>query len=91
MRFYEIDTTLRVALGDADREFEARLRYIGGPFQADIQSVEILWPDGQWLEAPWLLDVFENNDALYDALRDHTTGRLMEERRAAAALRSEPV
>lgn len=81
------DCVLRLQLGPAEREFDARITYQGGRFQADIERIEVrcgLF----WLAVPGLLELVEDCDLLFDSLRDHAAGRLEDARTVALALRS---
>ncbi len=67
---YECELGLR--LGPVDVEFDARITYQAGRWQADVESIELL-DDTTWVSVPVLIDLLEECPALYDALRHHAT------------------
>lgn len=74
MARHVFECVLRLRLGPADREFDARITYQGGPFQADIETVEVRTGEG-WIRVPDVVDLIADSAALFDALRDHASGR----------------
>ncbi|MGF7175865.1 hypothetical protein [Azospirillum doebereinerae] len=79
------EAVLRLQLGPVDRDFEARITYQGGPFQADIETIEVQTEQG-WIPVPWLIDLVEDCPALFDALRAHACGRVADARCVARRL-----
>lgn len=69
-RRVEFDTVLTVCIGAAEREWDARVIYWAGPWQAEIERIEIC-EAGTWIGAPWLMDLIGDSAPLFDALRAH--------------------
>lgn len=70
MARHVFEAVLCLRLGPVEREFDARITYRGGPFQADIERVEVRTPEG-WIPVPNVRDLIEDSPALFDALRAH--------------------
>lgn len=87
MARFVFDCVLRLVLGPADREFEARITYQGGRWQADVEAVEVLISGGGWMPCPDLRQLVQDDPDLCDALRDHACGVMIAARADAAALR----
>lgn len=87
MRMFTYATLLRVSLGGVDYECEVRIRYIGGPFQADLQAIEVRQPSGAWVPDPGLLAHYDRCPVLLDRLREHTGNVLIDERLRQARAR----
>lgn len=83
---YVYDCVLRLQLGPAEREFDARITYQGGPLQADIERIEVR-RGGVWIAVPQLEDLLEECAVLFDTLRAHAAGRREGARSVALALR----
>ncbi|WP_448208467.1 hypothetical protein [Azospirillum sp. sgz302134] len=78
----EYDTVLRLRLGPAEREYNARIQFRGGRWEANIDRLEIC-VSGEWISAPWALDLIEDSAPLFDELRAHAVGRLADARETA--------
>ncbi len=78
----QYDTVLALRLGPAEREFDARIWYRGGRWEAAIDRIEIQVA-GQWIAAPWAFDLIEDSAPLYDELRAYAVGRLADARATA--------
>ncbi|MBB3267602.1 hypothetical protein FHW79_005263 [Azospirillum sp. OGB3] len=78
----EYDTVLTLALGSAERQYDARIQYRGGRWEANIDRVEIRVGD-EWVTAPWALPLLEDSGSLYDDLRAYAVGRLADAREMA--------
>lgn len=78
----EYDTVLTFALGPAEREYDARIQYRGGRWEASIDRVEIRMGD-EWVAVPWVLPLLEDSAPLYDELRAYAVGRLADAREIA--------
>ena len=78
----EYDTVLTIALGPAEREYDARIQYRGRRWEANIDRVEIRMA-GEWIAVPWVLDLIEDSAPLYDELRAYAVGRLADARETA--------
>nr|WP_247897048.1 hypothetical protein [Azospirillum argentinense] len=73
---------LTLALGPAERQYDARIQYRGGRWEANIDRVEIRMAD-EWVAVPWALELLEDSGSLYDELRAHVVGRLADAREMA--------
>ncbi|GAA4258979.1 hypothetical protein GBZ26_03935 [Azospirillum formosense] len=78
----EYDTVLTLALGSAERQYDARIQYRGGRWEASIDRVEIRMGD-EWVAVPWVLPLLEDSGSLYDELRAYAVGRLTDAREIA--------
>lgn len=78
----EYDTVLTLALGPAERQYDARIQYRGGRWEAAIDRVEIRMGDA-WVSVPWALELLEDSGSLYDELRAYAVGRLADARAMA--------
>lgn len=78
----EYDTVLTLALGSAERQYDARIQYRGGRWEANIDRVEIRMGD-EWVAVPWALPLLEDSGSLYDDLRAYAVGRLADAREMA--------
>ncbi|MGF7178298.1 hypothetical protein [Azospirillum doebereinerae] len=79
------EAVLCLQLGPVDLEFDTRITYQGGRFQADIEAVEVRTGQG-WIPVPTLIALVEESPALFDALRDHACGRIADARCVARRL-----